>query len=198
MRVLNHDTLERVEQYNIEYQKEHGRTPSFREIMRALNLGSLATVQRYVKALQKAERLELTSGGNILPLPQLEGGARTVVPLIGEIACGEPIFAVENIEESYALPKTLFGDGELFMLRAKGNSMIDVGINKGDLVVLRKQNTADDGDIVVALIDNDATLKRIYHKDGKIILHPENKKMKDIVLDSCDIQGVLVSCIKMY
>lgn len=198
MRVLNHDTLERVEQYNIEYQKEHGKTPSFREIMHALNLGSLATVQRYVKALQKAERLELTSGGNILPLPQLEGGARTVVPLIGEIACGEPIFAVENIEESYALPKTLFGDGELFMLRAKGNSMIDVGINKGDLVVLRKQNTADDGDIVVALIDNDATLKRIYRKDGKIILHPENKKMKDIILDSCDIQGVLVSCIKMY
>lgn len=198
MRVLNHDTLERVEQYNIDYQKEHGRTPSFREIMHALNLGSLATVQRYVKALQKAERLELTSGGNILPLPQLEGGAITVVPLIGEIACGEPIFAVENIEESYALAKTLFGDGELFMLRAKGNSMIDVGINKGDLVVLRKQNTADDGDIVVALIDNDATLKRIYRKDGKIILHPENKKMKDIVLDSCDIQGVLVSCIKMY
>lgn len=198
MRVLNHDTLEKVEQYNIDYQKEHGRTPSFREIMHALNLGSLATVQRYVKALQKAESLELTSGGNILPLPQLEGGARTVVPLIGEIACGEPIFAVENIEESYALPKTLFGDGELFMLRAKGNSMIDVGINKGDLVVLRKQNTADDGDIVVALIDNDATLKRIYRKDGKIILHPENKKMKDIVLDSCDIQGVLVSCIKMY
>lgn len=198
MRVLNHDTLERVEQYNIEYQKEHGKTPSFREIMHALNLGSLATVQRYVKALQKAERLELTSGGNILPLPQLKWGARTVVPLIGEIACGEPIFAIENIEESYALPKTLFGDGELFMLRAKGNSMIDVGINKGDLVVLRKQNTADDGDIVVALIDNDATLKRIYRKDGKIILHPENKKMKDIVLDSCDIQGVLVSCIKMY
>lgn len=198
MRVLNSDTLEKVAQYNIDYQREHGRTPSFREIMHALNLGSLATVQRYVKALQKSDRLELTSTGNILPLPQLDGGARIIVPLIGEIACGEPIFAVENIEESYAFPKALFGDGELFMLRAKGNSMVDVGINKGDLVVLRRQTTADDGEIVAALIDGEATLKRLFHRDGKIVLHPENKRMKDIVLDSCDVQGVLVSCIKMY
>ena len=198
MRVLNSDTLEKVAQYNIDYQREHGRTPSFREIMHALNLGSLATVQRYVRALQKSDRLELTSTGNISPLPQLDGGAKTVVPLSGEIACGEPIFAVENIEESYALPKSLFGDGELFMLRATGNSMIDAGINKGDLVVLRRQTTADDGEIVAALIDGEATLKRLFHRDGKIVLHPENKRMKDIVLDSCDVQGVLVSCIKMY
>ena len=198
MRVLNSDTLEKVAQYNIDYQREHGRTPSFREIMHALNLGSLATVQRYVKALQKSDRLELTSAGNISPLPQLDGGARIIVPLIGEIACGEPIFAVENIEESYALPKSLFGDGELFMLRATGNSMIDAGINKGDLVVLRRQTTADDGEIVAALIDGEATLKRLFHRDGKIVLHPENKRMKDIVLESCDVQGVLVSCIKMY
>ena len=198
MRVLNQETLERVAQYNIDYQKKHGKSPSFREIMHALNLGSLATVQRYVKALQKSDRLELTSTGNILPLHQLDGGARIVVPLIGEIACGEPIFAVENIEESYAFPKALFGDGELFMLRAKDNSMIDAGIKKGDLVVLRRQTTADDGEIVAALIDGEATLKRLFHRDGKIVLHPENKRMKDIVLESCDVQGVLVSCIKMY
>ena len=121
-----------------------------------------------------------------------------VVPLVGEIACGEPIFAVENIEESYAFPKSLFGDGELFMLRTKGNSMIDAGINKGDLVVLRRQTTADDDEIVAALIDSEATLKRLFHRDGKIVLYPENKRMKDIVLESCDVQGVLVSCIKMY
>ncbi len=198
MRVLNQETLERVAQYNIDYQKKYGKSPSFREIMRALNLGSLATVQRYVRALQKSDRLEVTNTGNIQPLPQLEEGSRTVIPLIGEIACGEPIFAVENIEESYAFPKSLFGDGELFMLRAKGNSMIDAGINKGDLVVLRRQTTADDGEIVAALIDGEATLKRLFHRDGKIVLHPENKRMKDMVLDSCDVQGVLVSCIKMY
>lgn len=198
MRILNDDILEKVAQYNIDYQKEHGRSPSYREIMHALNLGSLATVQRYVRALVKADRIEVTDAGNISPLPQLMGGESKVVPLIGEIACGEPLFAVENIEESYTLPKSLFGDGELFMLTAKGNSMIDAGISKGDLLVIRRQTAADDGDIVVALIDNDATLKRLYHKDGKIILHPENKQMKDIVLDKCNVQGVLVGCIKKY
>lgn len=198
MRILNDDILEKVAQYNIDYQKEHGRSPSYREIMHALNLGSLATVQRYVRALVKADRIEVTDAGNISPLPQLMGGESKVVPLIGEIACGEPLFAVENIEESYTLPKSLFGDGELFMLTAKGNSMIDAGISKGDLLVVRRQTAANDGDIVVALIDNDATLKRIYHKGGKIILHPENKQMKDIVLDKCNVQGVLVGCIKKY
>ena len=198
MRILNDDILEKVAQYNIDYQKEHGRSPSYREIMHALNLGSLATVQRYVRALVKADRIEVTDAGNISPLPQLMGGESKVVPLIGEIACGEPLFAVENIEESYTLPKSLFGDGELFMLTAKGNSMIDAGISNGDLLVIRRQTAADDGDIVVALLDNDATLKRLYHKDGKIILHPENKQMNDIVLDKCNVQGVLVGCIKKY
>ena len=198
MRILNDDILEKVAQYNIDYQKEHGRSPSYREIMHALKLGSLATVQRYIRALVKADRIEVTDTGNISPLPQFVGGESKVVPLIGEIACGEPLFAVENIEESYTLPKSLFGDGELFMLTAKGNSMIDAGISKGDLLVVRRQTAADDGDIVVALIDNDATLKRLYHKDGKIILHPENKQMKDIVLDKCNVQGVLVGCIKKY
>lgn len=198
MRILNDDILEKVAQYNIDYQKEHGRSPSYREIMHALKLGSLATVQRYIRALVKADRIEVTNAGNISPLPQLMGGESKVVPLIGEIACGEPLFAVENIEESYTIPKSLFGDGELFMLTAKGNSMIDAGISKGDLLVVRRQTAANDGDIVVALIDNDATLKRIYHKGGKIILHPENKQMKDIVLDKCNVQGVLVGCIKKY
>lgn len=198
MRILNDDILEKVAQYNIDYQKEHGKSPSYREIMHALKLGSLATVQRYIRALVKADRIEVTDAGNISPLPQLMGGESKVVPLIGEIACGEPLFAVENIEESYTLPKSLFGDGELFMLTAKGNSMIDAGISKGDLLVIRRQTAADDGDIVVALIDNDATLKRLYHKDGKIILHPENKQMKDIILDKCNVQGVLVGCIKKY
>ena len=198
MRVLNEDTLEKVAQYNLEFQKKEGRSPSFREIMNALNLGSLATVQRYIHALVKAERISVTKVGTIKPFRQLSDGQCNVVPLVGEVACGEPMFAVENIEESYSLPKSLFGEGQLFMLRAKGDSMIDAGINKGDLVVLRRQDSADDGSIVVALVDGQATLKRLFHRNGKIVLHPENKDMSDIELDSCDVQGVLVSCIKMY
>lgn len=76
--------------------------------------------------------------------------------------------------------------------------MIDAGINKGDLLVIRKQETAKDGEIVVALVNGENTLKRIYHKNGKIRLHPENKEMEDIVVKKCEVQGVLVSCIKMY
>ena len=120
--------------------------------------------------------------------------------LVGGIACGKPTEAIENIEECYALPRAIFGDGELFMLRAFGDSMIDIGINKDDLIVLRQQNTANDGDIVAALVEGESTLKRIYHKGRRIILHPENKIMKDIVVNAedCIIQGVLVSCIKLY
>ena len=84
------------------------------------------------------------------------------------------------------------------MLHAKGESMIGAGIEEGDLLVIRKQNTADDGEIIVALTDGKNTLKRLYHKGGKIILHPENPKLKDIIVKDCAIQGVLVSCIKMY
>ena len=84
------------------------------------------------------------------------------------------------------------------MLRAFGDSMIDAGISAGDLLVLRQQDYADEGEIVVALVGENATLKRFYKKGRKIILHPENKSMNDIIVDDCQIQGVLVSCIKLY
>lgn len=198
MRVLNEETKNAVLEYNVRYQREHGISPSFRNIMHALNLGSLATVQRYIKQLEVAGKLTRTDIGNIAPMPQLHSGETTLVPLVGEIACGEPCLEVENIEESFALPRSVFGNGELFMLRAFGDSMIDAGINKGDLLVIRKQNEALDGEIVVALVNGENTLKRLYHKKDKIVLHPENKTMQDIVVKNCEIQGVLVSCIKMY
>lgn len=198
MRALNEETKNAVLEYNIQYQRKHGISPSFRNIMHALNLGSLATVQRYVKQLEKEGCLSRTKVGKIAPMPQLHSGETTLVPLIGQIACGEPCFEVENIEESFELPRSVFGNGELYMLRAFGDSMIDVGINKDDLLVIRKQENANDGDIVVALVNGDNTLKRLYRRNGKIVLHPENKSLEDIIVDSCQIQGVLVSCIKMY
>lgn len=198
MRTLDKATLQRVEEYNLEYQRAHGVSPNFRQIMRELNLGSLATVQRYVIALEHEGKIKRTQFGKIASFEPLKQGEVTLTPLVGEIACGQPSYAVEQIEESFALPKAIFGNGKLFMLKAFGNSMIEAGINKGDLLVLRQQNYADDGEIVVALIDGNATLKRLYHRNGKIILHPENREMKDIILDKCEVQGVLVSCIKMY
>ena len=198
MRVLSEETKTAVLEYNIEYQKQHGISPSFRNIMHALNLGSLATVQRYVIQLEAEGKLSRTNIGNIAPLPKLWGGETVTVPLIGQIACGEPCLEVENIEESFSLPCSIFGNGEMYMLRAFGSSMIDAGIEKGDLLVIKRQEEASDGDIVVALVNGENTLKRFYREKGRVRLHPENKTMKDIVVKSCEIQGVLISCIKMY
>ena len=200
MRTLNHERLQTIEQYIVEYQKENGQSPTYRQIMQAMNMSSLNLVQRYIKALENEGRITRSKLGNIEVIPQLKPGETTMAYLVGNIVCGNPTEAIENIEECYALPTELFGDGTLFMLRAHGDSMIDVGIREGDLVVLRQQNTADDGEIVAALVNGESTLKRIYRKGRKMILRPENATMEDIVVDAedCLIQGVLVSCIKMY
>ena len=131
-------------------------------------------------------------------LPKLRPSGMAIAPIVGTIACGQPVDAMENIEESVALPRTIFGAGNLFLLHAKGDSMVEADIHNGDLVVIRQQNTAENGEIVVAMINGETTLKRFYKKNGKIILHPENKTMDDIIVKNCEIQGVLVSCIKMY
>ncbi len=198
MRTLNDNLLERMRTYIIEYQKEKGLSPSYRNIMRAMDMSSVSLVQRYVLELEKKGLIKRTNLGNIATLPQLRRTGTTMTPLVGEIACGQPVDSFENIEESFPLPKALFGDGELYMLRTFGDSMIDIGIKKNDLIVVKKQNSAENGDIVVAMVNGATTLKRFYRKDGKIILHPENSEMKDIILKECEIQGVFVSCIKMY
>lgn len=198
MRILNEETKQAVLKYNIEYQKEYGVSPSFRNIMNALKLGSLATVQRYIKQLEIEGKLTRTSIGNIATMPQLRSGETALVPLVGQIVCGDPCLEVEYIEESFMLPRSIFGKGYLIMLRAVGDSMKDAGISKGDYLVIRKQENANDGDIVVALVNGNNTLKRLYRRNGKIVLHPENKTMEDIIVADCEIQGVLVSCIKLF
>lgn len=198
MRTLNQKILTEMQEYITEYQREHGLSPSYRSIKQYLNMSSLNLVQRYVLELEKKGRIERTDIGNIKTPFKWERKGTTMALLVGDIACGDPTAEEENIEANIALPNAIFGSGQLFMLRAKGDSMINAGIEEGDLLVVRKQNTADDGEIVVALTDGRNTLKKIYHKNGKIILHPENPKLKDIIANDCEVQGVLVSCIKMY
>jgi repressor LexA len=198
LRKLNQLTLDSMEKFIKDYQIENGSSPSYRKIMHALKMSSLNLVQTYVLALEEQGRIQRTELGNIHLPPKLNTGETVCVPLVGQIACGVPTFAEEHIESIFTLPKDIFGNGKLFMLKAFGNSMIDVGIDDGDLLVIKQQSTANDGEIVVALVDDEATLKRIYHKGNKIILHPENKEMEDIVVTECQVQGVLVSCIKRY
>ena len=198
MRTLNKATLSKIESYIQEYQKENGLSPSYRNIMHEVNMSSLSLVQRYVIELEKTGRIKRTNLGNIAVPTRLRTGETTTAPLVGKVACGQPSFAVESIIGSFSLPRDIFGSGDLFLLKAFGDSMIEIGIDEGDLLVLRKQNYAEDGDIVVALVGDDTTLKRLYRRGKQIVLHPENKNLKDIVVDNCQIQGVLVSCIKRY
>ena len=198
MRTLNQEMLDKVEKYIVDYQKEKGLSPSYRQIMKETGMTTLSSVFRYVNVLENMGRITRTNHGNIETPPNLKYSGTIMIPLVGSVACGAPNIGVEHIEETFAFPTSLFGGGEMFMLRTYGDSMIDIGIRKDDLIVVRKQNYAEDGDIVVALVDGETTLKRFYRKGNRIILHPENKTMKDIITDNCEVQGILVSCIKMY
>ena len=120
------------------------------------------------------------------------------VPVVGTIACGEPMLAEEHIERYIPVPIDSFGRGEYYFLKAKGDSMVDMGIFEGDMVLVRQQNTAAPGEVVVALIGDEATLKRFYPDPdrNRIRLHPENREMNDIFVDDCEIQGIAVKVIK--
>ena len=198
MRTLNKNMLARMAEYINTYQAENHLSPSYRNIMHALGMSSLNLVQRYVLQLEREGKIHRTNLGNIKLPAKYEIGQNTIVPLIGSIACGQPCFAEERIEDSFALPTQIFGTGKLYMLHAFGDSMVDIGIDEGDLLVIRRQEEAEDGEIVVAMVDGENTLKRLYHKNGKIVLHPENKTMQDIIVDDCQVQGVLVKCIKSF
>jgi repressor LexA len=120
------------------------------------------------------------------------------VGLVGSIACGGPKFAEQNITEYFKLPTALVGYGDFFLLRADGESMINAGIDDGDLVLIKRQNVAAEGQIVVALIDDEATLKRFYidRENRRFRLHPENDAMSDIFVNEVAIQGIAVKVLK--
>ena len=120
------------------------------------------------------------------------------VPLVGRVTAGLPILATENIEDYLVLPQSLQGRGDLFALRVQGESMIEAGIEDGDIVVLRRQEAAENGEIVVAMIDDEATLKRIYYEDGHVRLQPENAAMEPIYADEVVILGRLLALFRQY
>ncbi len=175
----------------------NGRTPSISEIAIDVNR-SRSTVHSYLVEMNRKKILRYHSGEIETTLTEKADHTMTLSPVVGSIACGEPELEEENFEEYVALPTAVFGNGPFFLLHARGTSMIEAGIEPGDLVVVKKQNTANEGDIIVALVNNETTLKRFYKdKEKKCVrLHPENKKMKDILVKDCYIQGVAQHIIK--
>lgn len=164
---------------------DRGYPPSVREIGDAVGLSSPSTVHSHLSTLVTAGYLRRDPSKpraiEVLDTGTQQGPVRNV-PLLGRIAAGSPILAEEDIEEVFPLPADLVGDGPIFMLRVRGDSMIDAGILDGDFVVVHKQPDALDGDIVAALIDGEeATVKRLERRDGSVVLHSENPAYEPMV-----------------
>ncbi len=197
MRTLNKDKIIKIEEYINVFSQRNGCAPFLEDISSGTGI-PLTTVHRYIKYMENIGMLEHDRRRGIRTKEMKDEGEMISVPVLGKVSCGEPKFAEENIEEYVKLPVTLFGSGDYFLLRANGDSMIDAGIDNGDLVLVRQQNYADAGQIVVALGEDEATLKRWYPEpeNRRIRLHPENSEMEDIYMESCVIQGVAVKVIK--
>lgn len=198
MKIINESKLNQVLDFIKDFQIREGRSPSFRQIAKAVSFPSLETAQRYVKILHDRNLIERDNIGKIVIPTKLEAGKTITASLVGQVACGTPILAEENIEKTVQLPTAIFGNRRSMLLRAKGDSMIGVGINDGDIIVAEICNQADNGQIVVALIDDSATVKTFYKKKEHVILHPENPKYQDIITKDVVIQGIVRHVIHTY
>ena len=193
----SYERMRAICDYIEQYQFEYHRTPTMDLIAEAVGTVK-SNVYKYLTAMEELGMIE-REGRSVTVKSAVRASADVNrVPIIGSISCGSPTFAEENFEEYVPLPTAIFGDGDFFILRASGESMIEAGIDPGDLVVVKKQSTAEDGDIIVALMDDETTLKRFYmdRENHRIRLHPENKTMSDIYVDDCAIQGVAFKIIK--
>ena len=184
--------------------KEKGYPPSVREIGKAVGLSSTATVHGYIAKLtkkgyikkedQKGRTLRVLKGGlaenqEATPKSVYNGKELVDVPVIGKITAGAPILAVENVTDTFPIPIDFVGNSESFMLTVRGESMIEAGILDGDYILVKRQNTARNGEIVVALIDDEATVKTFYKEKDHIRLQPENSTMAPIIVPDCKILG---------
>jgi len=180
--------------------EDKGYPPSVREICAAVGLRSTSTVHAHLNHLEEQGliRRDSTKPRALEVLDGSQPRGRSV-PLVGRVTAGMPILAIENIEEYLTLPQSVLGQGRMFSLRVEGESMIEAGIMDGDIVVLRQQDTAENGEIVVAMTPEDeATLKRIYYEDDRVRLQPENSTMQPIYADTVTVLGKLVALIRQF
>ena len=196
--------------------QSNGYAPSVREIGRAVGLSSTATVHCYLKKLeelgyirkenQKGRTLRLLKKEDDLYNPKRVGKEppkafynkkeMVDVPVVGKITAGAPILAVENITDTFPIPLDFVGNSQSFMLVVRGESMIEAGILDGDFILVRRQNVAENGEIVVALIDDEATVKTFYKEKDYIRLQPENSTMDPIIVPDCTILGKVIGVFR--
>lgn len=201
------DRQQQVLDYIKQTVEARGYPPSVREIGDAVGLSSPSSVHAQLNSLVAAGMIKKdpTKPRAIMitdtsPAPAVTDRRTRDVPLLGRIAAGTPILAAEHVEEVMPLPTELVGDGPVFLLEVKGDSMIDAGIHEGDLVAIHKQPDARDGEIVACLIDGEeATVKRLQRKDGKVFLHSENPAYPPMIFsDGVELIGKVVSVLRRY
>ena len=197
------------------YTREHGYPPSVREIGSAVGLASPSTVHMHLKSLEekgyihrdskKPRTIEVVgdqaksgagAGDKVVNVSQDLSSNTISLPLVGRVAAGVPILAEQNVEEVLTLPTSIVGDSSSFILRVRGSSMINAGIFDGDYIVVKQQAEARDGEIVVALVDDSATVKTFYRENGFIRLQPENDAMDPIYVTDPTILGKVTALIR--
>lgn len=177
------EKLDAVYQFTVSFINEYGFPPSVREICKKLNIKSTATAYSYIEKLKEQGLID-KSPQKKRALSLSHQSDYKKIPIIGTIRAGSPIFAVENLEGYYPLPNEMSSNGDEFALKVQGNSMVNAGIYENDIIIVKQQNTANNGDIVVALVEDSATVKRFFIKNQKIILHPENDQMEDMIFEN--------------
>ena len=182
-----------------DYIKENGYAPYYEEIGQKFGLSALSTVHEHITELVDKgflERDEHKERGLYLPKKRKQ---YLEIPLVGVIACGQPLEAVENTSETIKVAREPILKGAIYALRAKGDSMINDGIFDGDVIIVKKQETAENGETVVAIVDdNEATLKKFYRQNGTIKLQPANPNFDPIYKKDIDIRGVVVKIIRNF
>ncbi|MBO4422667.1 MAG: transcriptional repressor LexA [Clostridia bacterium] len=192
--------LSKKEKQIYEYIKEminaEGYSPSVRDISTALGIKSTSTVHLHLHRLEEKGYIQKEQGKS--RTIRVEGTQPHGVPLLGDVAAGMPILAQQNIDGYIEFKADGYGGAELFALRVKGESMIDAGILDGDIIIVSAGSYAENGDIVVALVGNEATVKQFYKEKGRYRLQPKNETMEPIIVDECTVLGKVIASLRYY
>ena len=193
------DTQQRILDYIEKYIEENGYAPSVREIGQAVDLKSTSTVHGHLNRLEKKGLLHREAmKPRTIDVTREDKPQLLKLPVLGKVAAGVPILAEENAEGYVQLPDSIVGRGEHFVLEIRGDSMITAGIMNGDFVVVKRQQTAQNGDIVIAMIDDEATCKRYFKEPNRIRLQPENPRMQPFYAREVTILGKVTAVYRSY
>ena len=197
MRMTKEESQTKILTFIREEIQNKGYPPSVREICRAVGFKSTSSVHAHLRELER-EGLLRRDATKPRAMELADNPKGRIVPLVGRVTAGIPILAEENIEDEIVLPQDMVRGEDVFALRVMGTSMIEAGILDGDIVVVRKQSSADNGEIVVAMIEDEATVKRIFYEEKRVRLQPENSTMDPIYADEVTVLGRVVALFREF